>query len=130
MITSYSRFWASVLLLSGLTGCSRQAGPEEVVKQFHTLATKGDWDAAVALVDLGAKSARMLGEVYTSGSAEEQGRTRRLFRERLVADTALIIDRHFRYRAGEFSTDLQTRDLAEVTQKSGLHHLSRKGKVC
>ena len=50
------------------------AGAVELVGQAHRAMAEGDFDGAIALVDLDEKARRMLGDVYDQGPREEQER--------------------------------------------------------
>ncbi len=63
--------------------------------QFHKLAEKEDWEAALRLIDLSAKCEAMIGELYTQGDPEEQADMRDIWQRKLVASTRDYLEKHF-----------------------------------
>jgi hypothetical protein len=116
--TSMNRYLPAVFLLV-LAACSSPASPEETVKRFHQKAASGDWDAALALVDMDAKAASMFAELYTSAGEQDKDRTRQILSERLKDVAARDIERNFPSGSGSVSIGKTLDNGVEVIQTNG-----------
>jgi len=108
--------WVTGVLLSA---CGPGEGPDSVVRRFDDLARKRSWDEALALVDLDAKAARMLGDLYAAAPEEDRLKTRELFGRRLRANTESAYGARFKEGPGEIKVTSLEESRAEVTQKEG-----------
>jgi hypothetical protein len=88
------------------------------VRDFHRLAAVGQWEAALALVDLEAKALSMLGEVYAQGRGEDQAANRAIWGRKLQEVTGAFIARYFKEGPGEVLLVSQSQGRAEVVQQS------------
>ncbi len=113
------------ILLAGLilgwiaTGCASANGPENTVRRFDGLVREGKWDEALALVDLGAKAARMLGDLYTAAPEADRKVTCDIWGRRLKLATETYYKNHFKDGPGELSVTSLGDGKAEVVQKEG-----------
>lgn len=88
----------------------------ETARRFHELTVEGRWDEALLLVDLDAKSRRMLGPVYEQAPEADKAVTRDYWAKRLKAVTAHYLAQHFTTGPGKFSLRRQDQGTAEVVQ--------------
>ena len=128
--TVYRQAMVLLWLLALLCGCSKEPGPEAVVREFHTQAKAGRFDLAIALVDLDAKCRRMFGDLYADGPENEQARMRASWGDALKDVTAVYYQHHFIRGPGEITVSSAGPDQAEVVQRDGkfaLVYLLAKG---
>lgn len=106
-------------------GCSKSEplSPVDTVKRFHQLSEKGEWESAIALVDIGDKCARMLGELYTQGQPEDQAAMRDIWQRKLIASTTEYLDKHFGESLGTVSQTGGDETHAVVQQEKGKFRL-------
>jgi hypothetical protein len=107
-----------LILFPFLWAC--QTKPDEaalrVVQAFLSEAREGQWDQAMARVDLHAKCLDMFGDIYSRGDVSDQQVTQAVLGGRLQRSTEVTLDRHFRHGDGTLTALVVSEGHVEVTQ--------------